>query len=272
MIDRIFVAPKDSALEEGLAFARAHHLDYEISLGDAGEFWTHTDAVVDRYRTALKGFSGLLSMQSPVVDINVVSPDPEIARISRERCVQTIEIAKLLGVRYLVMPSQWTPLYPVTSSLKSWLARLTDFWEETIAEHLEGTPMAIVLENMMEPTPEHLITLLSRVNSSHLRAGVDTGHVNIFSSCSPMDWLRELGSQVAYIHAHNNAGDVDSHLAFDKGLIDMDSFLNHLALLPQKVHLSIATASMESLESSYAQLAPHLQLQKEQGSSKSFLI
>jgi hypothetical protein len=52
----------------------------------------------------------------------------------------------------------------------------------------------------------------------------------------------------------------------------MDSFLNHIALLPQKLHLCIETASLEALESSYAKVAPYLQLQNEHIQSKSFLI
>ena len=77
---------------------------------------------------------------------------------------------------------------------------------------------------------------------------------------------------MAYIHAHNNGGTLDSHDSFEKGLLDMESFLNHLALLPQKIHLAIETSTVKGLASSYDMLRPYLKLQSEQFASKSFLI
>lgn len=271
MIDRIFAAPKGESLEQGLAFAKLHNLDYEIPATSLLATETAQSAI-ERYQKALNGFNGLLALHGPYEDLNVVSSDPDIARISQQRYLQTIEIAKALKLRYVVFHSQWTPLYAAKHATKTWLSKMTDFWEQVLAEHLEDTHTTILIENYLEPTPEHIVKLLSRMNSPHLKACLDTGHANLFSQCSPEDWIHDFGPHVAYIHAHNNGGDVDSHDAFDKGIIDMDSFLNHIALLPQKLHLSIETASLEALESSYAKLASYLQLQNEHTHSKSFLI
>lgn len=271
MIDRIFAAPKGDNLEQGIAFAKLHNLDYEIPgtpLFESGSL----QAEIERYQKAFEGFNGLLAMHGPYADLNVVSSDPDIARISRQRYLQAIEMAKALKLRYLVFHSQWTPLYTAKQATKTWLSKMTDFWEQILAEHLDNTHTTILIENFLEPTPEHIVKLLSRVNSPHLKACLDTGHANLFSQCPPVDWIHDYGPHVAYIHAHNNGGDIDSHDAFDKGIIDMDSFLNHIALLPQKLHLSIETETMEALESSYAQLTPYLQLQSENTQSKSFLI
>jgi sugar phosphate isomerase/epimerase len=258
MIDRIFAAPKGAELAEGIAFAIEHKLDYELPTFYYPENLDNGAAEIAKYNGLLAGFKGMLSMHGPIFDMNVVSLDPEIERISRYRYMQAINIAKELDVRYLVFHTQWTPI--------------TGFWEELIAEHLEGSNLTILLENFLDPTPESMITLLNRVSSPHLRACLDTGHVNIFSDMSPIDWVRELGHHVAYIHAHNNAGSLDSHDGFERGLIDMDCFLNHLALLPQKIHLAIETATIEDLNASYAMLKPYLKLQNEQYASKSFLI
>jgi len=89
---------------------------------------------------------------------------------------------------------------------------------------------------------------------------------------SPIDWVRELNRYIVYIHAHNNDGKIDSHEAFDNGILDMSGFLNHVALLPQKIHLAIETSSFAALESSFKMTQPYLTLQHEQYASKSFLI
>jgi sugar phosphate isomerase/epimerase len=272
MIDRIFAAPKGCELEQGIQFAIDNRLDYELPTFYYVENLDNKDAEIARYNSLLTGFRGILSMHGPIFDTNVVSLDPEILRVSKRRYLQAIDVAKEMDVRYLVFHSQWTPIYPAANATKMWLAKVTDFWEQLIAEHLEGSNLTILIENFLDPTPDTMLTLLSRVSSPHLRACLDTGHVNIFSELSPIDWIRELGSYVTYIHAHNNGGELDSHDAFDKGLLDMHSFLNHLALLPQKAHLAIETSTAKGLTSSYEMLKPYIKLQNEQFASKSFLI
>lgn len=272
MIDRIFAAPKGCDLVQGIGFALENRLDYELPAFYYPENLDNGAAEIAKYNELLADFKGILSMHGPIFDTNVVSLDPEILKISRHRYLQAINIAKELGVRYLVFHTQWTPIYTAASANKQWLSKMADYWEEMIAEHLEGSHLTVLLENFLDPTPEHMMSLLSRVSSQHLKACLDTGHVNIFSEMAPIDWIRELGSQVVYIHAHNNDGELDSHDSFEKGLIDMESFLNHLALLPQKIHLAIETNTVEGLTHSYQMLKPYLKLQNEQFASKSFLI
>lgn len=272
MIDRIFAAPKGPELEQGIDFAIANRLDYELPTFYYVENLDNKDEEIARYRRLLLDFQGMLSMHGPIFDTNVVSLDPEILKISQQRYIQAIEIAKQMDVRYLVFHSQWTPIYPAANATKMWLAKVTDFWEGMIAEHLEGSNLTVLIENFLDPSPESILTLLARINSPHLKACLDTGHINIFSELSPIDWIGEMGTQVAYIHAHNNGGTLDSHDSFEKGLLDMESFLNHLALLPQKIHLAIETSTVKGLASSYDMLRPYLKLQSEQFASKSFLI
>ncbi len=272
MIDRIFAAPKGCTLEEGIGFAVANRLDYELPSFYYPENLDNKDAEIARYQKLLTNFRGILSMHGPIFDVNVVSLDPELEKISKYRYLQAINIAKEMDVRYLVFHTQWTPIYPAANASKQWLAKVTDYWEAMVAEHLEGSNLTILIENFLDSSPESMLTLLSRVSSPHLKACLDTGHINIFSELSPIDWMHALGNHVAYIHAHNNGGEVDSHDSFEKGLLDMESFLNHLALLPQKVHLAIETSTYEGLEKSYEMVKPYVKLQNEQFASKSFLI
>lgn len=272
MIDRIFAAPKSPDIEQGIEFALLNHLDYEVPTFYYVENLDRKEQEIARYRGLLRDFQGVLSMHGPIFDTNVVSMDPEILKISQYRYKQAIEVAKELDVRYLVFHSQWTPIYTAANATKIWLTKVTNFWEGLIDEHIKDSNLTILIENFLDDTPDSINTLLSRVNSPHLKACVDTGHINIFSELSPIDWLRELGNHAVYIHAHNNGGELDSHDSFEKGLIDMEGFLNHIALLPQKLHLAIETSTVKGLQSSYDMLKPYLTLQKEQFASKSFLI
>jgi sugar phosphate isomerase/epimerase len=272
MIDRIFAAPKGPDLQQGIDFALNNRLDYEIPTFYFVENLDNRDVEVIRFRHLLRDFQGMLSMHGPIFDTNVVSMDPEILKISQHRYRQAIEVAKALDVRYLVFHSQWTPIYSAANVTRNWLSKITDFWNRLIEEELQDSNLTILVENFLDQSPYTMNKLLSRIDSPRLKACVDTGHINIFSELSPIDWIRELGSHVAYIHAHNNCGEIDSHDSFEKGLLDMEAFLNHVALLPQKIHLAIETSSIQGLETSYEMLKPYLTIQKEQFASKSFLI
>jgi sugar phosphate isomerase/epimerase len=273
MIDQVFAAPKHAELDEGLCFALENQLGFEIPTFYDAHNLENKDPEIERYQGLLESHRGLLSMHGPIFDMNVVSLDPKIRDASRLRYKQAIDIAKQLNVRYLIFHSQWSPLYAsLENGSNQWTDALVTYWQEVIEEELQDGNLTILIENFLDPTPDSMLRLLQRVSSPHLRACLDTGHVNIFSELSPIDWVRELNRYIVYIHAHNNDGRIDSHEAFDNGILDMSAFLNHVALLPQKVHLAIETSSFEALKSSYKMTQPYLTLQHEQYASKSFLI
>jgi sugar phosphate isomerase/epimerase len=273
MIDRVFASLDPIDLETGLRFALDHQLGYELPSAYVLENLPPGKAALAQYRSLSGERYGLLSILGPSADMNVVSPDPEIRKVSRQRYLQAIITAKELGVRYLIFPSQWSPAYSVIDgAAQIWLDDLSQYWETLIRENLQDGNLTILIENSLDPSPETMFALLQRVGSFHLRACLNTGRVNIFSTLSPIDWIRELGGYTAYIHANNNNGQIDARQAFDQGILDMPGFLNHLALLPQKVHLAINTSSLTALESSYEMTRPYLTLQHEQFVSKSFLI
>ena len=272
MIDQIFAAPKGIKVEDGYAFAVEHRINYELPNFYKPAELDQLDETIEQTRTLVKEFQGILSMHGPMRDINVISEDPAIRKVSRQRYEQAIVAAKELNIRYVILHSHWTPLVSVANKGREWASEMADYWEELIAEHLEDTHITILLENAMDESPDLMNHILGRLESQHLKACLDTGHVNLFSDMSVIDWLGELGHNLAYIHASNNNGEFDEHEAFDKGIIDMESFLNHLALLPHKVHLAMEMMTMKSMDRSYDMLRPYLKLQAEQFASKSFLI
>ena len=272
MIDRVFAAPKGAPLEDGIRFAVENRVDFELPGFYTVENLDNSASEIPRVQGLLRDFSGILSIHGPIYDINVVSLDPEIRRVSRHRYRQAIQVARAMDARYLILHSQWTPIYPAANASQLWLDSIVAYWRELFPELLEGSNLTVLLENFLDPTPDMLLKTLSQVDSPYLRACLDTGHVNIFSSLPLTDWVRALSGYLSYIHAHNNGGQVDSHDAFDEGVLDMDAFLNHITLLPQKIHLAIETHTIQALASSYTLVKPYLHRQREQLVSKSFLI
>ncbi len=272
MIDKIYAAPKYIPLESGIEFALNNNICYEVPAFMSPASLDNQVEELETFRQKLNGFQGTLSLHGPIYDMNPVSLDPQIAKSSRHRYVQALDVCKKLGVKYLVFHSQYTPIFDVANVYKEWLAQNVDFWQGLIDEHLGDSDMVILIENFMDTTPDIINNLISKVDSPNFKACLDTGHVNLFSKIPPIDWLDEMGGNLAYIHAHNNSGEKDEHRAFDKGTIDMEGFLNHLIMLPNKMSLAIEVFDMEGIDESYKMLAPYMNMQSEHTSSKSFLL
>ncbi|MDX2085309.1 MAG: sugar phosphate isomerase/epimerase family protein [Candidatus Melainabacteria bacterium] len=272
MIDRVYIAPKSDEIEAGIAYARQQNCSYEIPTFMYPWVLDKRQEEIARYQQLLEGFQGSLGMHGPVFDVNPVSLDGHLKQASRDRYVQAIECALALNCRLLVFHSQYTPVYQVANVMQQWEDGLVDFWSELIESYVEDTRLTVVIENFMDDRPDYVYNLLERVNSPHLKACLDVGHVNLFSAVPPIDWLDALGSNLVYIHAHNNHGKFDEHRPFHRGTIDMEGFLNHLILVRHKVSLAVEVYDMEGVVESYQSLQPMMQMQEEQVAVKSFLI
>jgi sugar phosphate isomerase/epimerase len=272
VIDKIYAAPKYIKQEDGIQFAIDNNICYEVPSFMSPASLDNQKEEIVKFREKLGNFQGTLSLHGPIYDMNPVSLDPQISKSSKHRYTQAIDVCKDLGVKYLVFHSQYTPIFEVANVYNEWLAQNVDFWQEIIDHQLKDTDMVILMENFMDTTPDIINNLVSRVDSPNFKACLDTGHVNLFSKIPPIDWLDEMGSNLTYIHAHNNSGDKDDHHSFQKGTIDMEGFLNHLILLPNKMSLAIEVFSMDGIQESFEMLMPYIEMQKQQDVRKSFLI
>jgi sugar phosphate isomerase/epimerase len=89
---------------------------------------------------------------------------------------------------------------------------------------------------------------------------------------TPMDWLDAFGTNVVHIHAHNNQGQRDDHFAFNRGTLDLEAFLNHVALSRHKLGLVLEVFSMAGIRESYEILLPFLEMQQSEQAVRSFLL
>lgn len=258
--------------QAAVQFAIDHHLNFEMDLQHLKPTLWHDEDAFGLYQKLIRNFYGILAIHGPTVDLNPVSDDHDIAALSKRRYLQAIDWAKRLHARYLILHSQYNAHYAANNRLKNWLSKTTRFWEEMVEEHLKPAGLIILLENEFLDNPEPLRIVLNRVNSPLLKACLDIGHINLVSEMAITDWLDVLGPQVEYVQAHNNHGEFDEHLGFEKGTIDMPGFLNHLTLLNHRVHLAIELSDPDDLADSFDMVQPFLKTQAEHFASKSFLV
>ena len=273
MIDQVITAPKQMSVEVGLAFAQKHQLGDEIPGFTEPWILDAPDTHIAEWKQNLASLKGGLSLHGPVYDLNPVSWDTKIAEISRLRYVQAANVCKALGCRFLVVHSQFSPIFAAANVKDEWLAESVEYWKKFADEVLEDTPtLNVVIENFMEETPDLLRTLIDGIDHPQIKACLDTGHANIFSPVSVNQWVDVLEHQLVYIHSHNNYGQTDEHRGYPYGTMDMESFLNHLVISPYKLNLALEIFNEPELKESYTILQRYLTIQQEQLPEKTFLI
>lgn len=176
--------------------------------------------VLDRRLDSLRDFRGPISIHGVFAEITVHSLDARIQEVSRNRIEHDLRIADELGARYAVFHTNLIPLIKADAYYRRWLDCNADFWSEMTTRYR----CTVLLENLWESTPEHLCTLLERVDSPQLGVCLDVGHVNVFSSCAYKDWFAALGGRIGYMHVHDNHGERDEHLVPGEGNIDWRGF------------------------------------------------
>lgn len=165
---------------------------------------------LEKYKKKLLDFKGLVSLHGAYIDLNPSSPDKKIVQVTKERYIQSLDIAKSLNSSYVVFHSQINPALknPKVKEIK--LNRQLGFWKELL-EHIEETDIVILIENQFEDDFNDLLNLVKKINSPKIKVCLDVGHVLANSSFEVKSWINSLKPYIEYIHFHWNDGTYDAH-------------------------------------------------------------
>lgn len=179
------------------------------------EQFAQTDTQV---RQALDGIQRRI-FHAPFNELFPCAIDPRARALAAERYRQAIAVARGYGAEKVVIHGGYQPrMY-----YRQWyVEQSVAFWREFLRE---DPGVEIVLENVLEETPDMLTEILRKVDHPQLRMCLDVGHVNVYSSIPVLDWLEECGSYLDHFHVHNNDGSWDTHSALDQGTIPIRRLL-----------------------------------------------
>jgi len=180
-----------------------------------------------QHKKIIKNFSGRIAIHGPFVGIQYTHRDYLFKKAVKNRMQLTYEMAKELKPEILVFHSGIIGNIKRWKLEDFWLGETTKFWKEEIKKYKkEG--IKIVIENLVEESPDILIELCDAVNSNSFSLCMDIGHMNVFSELSPSDWVKKMDKRLQYVHLHDNNGEKDEHLPVGKGNIDFESFFNSI--------------------------------------------
>jgi sugar phosphate isomerase/epimerase len=226
---------------------------YDTDLLDHG--WRQ---VLDQHKALLKDFEGEIAIHGAFLDMSPASADKRVVALTRERFMLNLDIAAELDARTVVFHTQFLPqVYrPVIGGPDyrvRWTRGQVEFWG-TMVEEAAKRELVIALENMWEPNPSIIGDVLDQVDSPHLGACLDVGHVYLFSDYLPLKmWIDQLSHRLVHCHLNNHRGTYDEHLPLDLpgGVIDYKrDVLPLLRALPNSPTLVLEIDEIEYLESS----------------------
>ncbi len=179
------------------------------------------------YSAILKDFDNEITLHGFFSNLNVSAKDPEIARISRKRYYQSLELALLFDARTVVFHTCFNNLLKQEKYRQMFFLSNIEFYREFILE-FENAGILATIENVHEPDPYFIRNLIGAINSPNLGATIDIGHINLHSDLDVSSWIKEYGIMLKHMHFHNNFKNEDSHSSLLKGTLDIKKILQTL--------------------------------------------
>jgi sugar phosphate isomerase/epimerase len=163
-----------------------------------------------------------------------------------------MRIAAELSARHVVFHANYLPFIHHPNYRPDWTRRQVAFWRDLIRQ-AERLDLIVALENMWEPEPGIIADVLEQVDSPHLCACLDVGHVHLYSDSLPIgDWIARLKDHLVHCHINNPRGLYDEHLSLNAkgGVIDYDVVIPMLEALQPAPLVCLEMDELEALERS----------------------
>lgn len=165
---------------------------------------------------------GRLWLHAPFAELTPCAIDPLVRDVAHRRFRQALEAAQALGIRRMVFHGGFIPhvYYP-----EWYVEQSVQFWQTFL--HDVPPDMLLVLENVMEPSPDTLVSIVQQVNDPRLGLCLDVGHANTCVSTTPPEaWVAPMAPYLRHVHLHSNEGDTDLHGTLGTGTVPMGNVID----------------------------------------------
>ncbi|MBR0041358.1 MAG: sugar phosphate isomerase/epimerase [Oscillospiraceae bacterium] len=184
-------------------------------------------------------------------DVTVHSDDPQIRRVSEARVMQSLSIARTLGVRGAVFHTGTIPNFLSAPYEQNWLRRNAAFWRKTAEAYPE---LEILMENMFDMRSDLLLALADEL-ADLPRFGVclDWAHASVFGETEPAErWCERLAPHIRHLHVNDHDGRSDLHEAVGRGACDWTIYDRAARALPCRPSVLIEVGPLEKQRASLA--------------------
>jgi len=172
----------------------------------------NNDQLIKLWKEKLVGFDGTISLHGSSFDLNPGNTDKKILEVTKYRYLQSVNLGKQLGAKYLIFHSQINPFPKVKHIRNKKLNNQIDFWNNLLSNHIPKD-ITVLLENEYDESPDELLRLIEGIDHDNIGVCLDVGHVLAYSSSDLQNWFSQLKDYIKYIHLHWNDGQSDAHEA-----------------------------------------------------------
>lgn len=207
------IQPQVHTLENWTALALRQGLSFE-ALEPSLEPWLSDEAKREALCARLRGQAAVTSLHGAFIDINPGSGDPELRRLSMQRCEESCIAAEQLGASAVVFHCSCFPFLR-----GGYLERWADLCAQAYRTLADRHELLICVENSMDVDTAPLCALMERAGSARIGVCLDIGHAN-YSRQSIDRWFSDLRGHIRYLHLSDNRGAFDEHLPLGEGTVD----------------------------------------------------
>ena len=231
----------DNTLENTLEFIEGLGLDYAELVH---QFPTENPDI-----EILESYNLKYSIHSPFMDVNIAALQDKSRLNSIKQIKESIDLANEIDAEAVVVHPGLAPFL----ANKYFLDKVYEFSNESIKElgrYGEDLGVLTTIENM--PTFEAMIyynleNLHETLASYDMHMTLDIGHAN--HAGYPAEEM--YFDSIKHIHAHDNFGDDDAHLALGEGSIDLKCIINTLEKNNYDGIYIIEVNDFDSIKNSY---------------------
>lgn len=161
----------------------------------------------------------VLSLAPPMLDLNLVSPAPEMRRYTIDHYIDVIRLAAEWNVPWVVVvPGKTHPLLPVPDRIRDgWFDHALD--ELDRAAEVEGIEITIEnVPNSFLPRAQDLMDRLDRIGNNRIGITYDVANA-VFAGEDPSHGLRTVAPKLRFVHLSDTGTEVWAHATIGTGVV-----------------------------------------------------
>lgn len=168
------------------------------------------------------------SLHAPYYEVNIGSLNPGLRAASVAEVLKAVELAGELGCQFITIHGGDLSGEDVSREFASAVIEYTLESLKVIGRECRARGMVLCLENRnaaqssrlkVGTQPDEVVAMCAAVGPD-TGVTLDLGHANV-SGIDPLEFIDRIGPErIKVMHAHDNGGKLDEHLAVGRGTID----------------------------------------------------
>lgn len=243
-MSKFYIIPDINRIEESIALAEKYDLGFEFN-----DFYMPNmlidenlqNKTIEKYKSYTLPKD--LTSHGAFFDVTVFSSDPEIEAISKKRVIQSMEVARKIGAKSVIVHTNLMPFLKAEVYRTNFRNKSCDFYREVCKEFPE---LNLYLENMFDDDPYELAKIGNEMKDVP-NFGICFDYAHAFLSETPIDrWPVALQGLIKHVHINDNDQVADLHQALGDGIIDWKFFMDMQKKYFPDATVLIETSSIEN--------------------------